>query len=433
MYEARQKKVSEPRTLTSPKNKSMYQIRNYPIQFYKGKEKYDTEQGQRMLKYQGEDVKGEDVKGEDVNGNSETSSTKVPIGILYEVIAHEPKAYATINKFQDKLNSMSNKSIIGLSIVANDSLSMPNIQHNSKNSLIHVENVRWGFQTDGNYDINNKGEIPYYSLRRRAAINRGAVDIYNKLSEKCDIVWRRMGDDDLTFHNPEDKNDIQMNELNKVEKDNASIVTFGYNLTSDEDINSRVKNLKNLDDKGKKLTSELIKLILTKLYELEAKFREEIVNCSRKKSGNIDYYPIEPTTYYSFDGDASNIWKEHAEGSGKKQIKEGEALKKKVQLGKQHIFVSNVDAMENTSAKKRNEELIEYFFNKINTRNYIVDKVDKQELLNIICNLQQSYFNPTNEVYSWNQEQQIKFRSCVNEYLSTEKFFSFIEGAFTLI
>lgn len=373
-----------------------------------------------MLKYQGEDV----------NGNSGTSSIRVSTGILYEVIAYKSKADATINKFQDKLNSMSNNNIIGLSIVANDSTSMPNIQHNSKNSLIHVENVNWGLQPNGQYDENNKGEIPYYSLRRRAAINRGAVDIYNKLSEKCDIVWRRMGDDDLTFHNPEDKNDIQMNELNKVKKDNTSIVTFGYNLTSNEDINSRVENLTDLDENGKKMTNELIVLILTKIYELEAKFREKVVDLSKKKSGNIDYYPIEPTTYYSFDGDVSNIWEQYAKGSGKKQIKEGEALKKKVLLGKQHIFVSNVDAMENTSAGKRNEELIEYFFNKINTRNYIVDK---QELLNIICNLQQSYFNPTNGVYSWDQERQEKFRIYVNKYLYTENFFSFIEGAFILM
>lgn len=420
MYEARQNKVSEPRTLTSLKNKSIHQIRNYPIQFYEGSETYDTEQGARMLRYQGRDV----------NGNSGTSSIKVSTGILYEVIAHKSKADATINKFQNKLNSMSNNNIIGLSIVANDSTSMPDIQHNSENSLIHVENVNWGLQPNGQYDENNKGEIPYYSLRRRAAINRGAVDIYNKLSEKCDIVWRRMGDDDLTFHNPEDKNDIQMNELNKVEKDNTSIVTFGYNLTSDEDINSRVENLTDLDENGKKITKGLIKLILTKIYELEAKFREEIVNLSRRKSGNIDYYPIEPTTYYSFGGNVSNIWNKYAEGSGKKQIKEGETLKKKVQLGKQHIFVSNVDAMEKTSAGKRNEELIEYFFNKINTRNYTVDK---QELLNIICNLQQSYFNPTNAVYSWSQEQQKKFRRCVNKYLSEENLFSFIEGALTLM
>lgn len=420
MYEARQNKISEPRTLISLKNKSIHQIRNYPIQFYEGSEIYDTEQGKRMLKYQGEDV----------NGNSGTSSIRVSTGILYEVIAYKSKADATINKFQDKLNSMSNNNIIGLSIVANDSTSMPNIQHNSKNSLIHVENVNWGLQPNGQYDENNKGEIPYYSLRRRAAINRGAVDIYNKLSEKCDIVWRRMGDDDLTFHNPEDKNDIQMNELNKVKKDNTSIVTFGYNLTSNEDINSRVENLTDLDENGKKMTNELIVLILTKIYELEAKFREKVVDLSKKKSGNIDYYPIEPTTYYSFDGDVSNIWEQYAKGSGKKQIKEGEALKKKVLLGKQHIFVSNVDAMENTSAGKRNEELIEYFFNKINTRNYIVDK---QELLNIICNLQQSYFNPTNGVYSWDQERQEKFRIYVNKYLYTENFFSFIEGAFILM
>lgn len=411
MYEARQKKVSEPRTLTSPKNKSMYQIRNYPIQFYKGKEKYDTEQGQRMLEYQGEDVKG----------NSETSSTKVPTGILYEVIAHKPKAYATINKFQDKLNSMSNKSIIGLSIVANDSSSMPNIQHNSKNSLIHVENVRWGFQTNGKYDKNNIGETPYYSLRRRAAINEGAVYIYNKLSEKCNIVWRRMGDDDLTFHNPEDENDIQMNELKKEEIYNTSMVTFGYNLTSDEFINNLIKRTPNLNSNQKKSAIGLIKLTITKLYEIEAEFRDEIV---KKSNGHVDYYPIEPTTYYNIASEVSTVWKSSNEINETQQIKEGKTLKRNVLRGRKHVFVSKAEAMENTSAGTRNNELILYFFNIINKKHSIEDN----KLLHIICNLKQSYFNPKNEEYHFNQDKQEKFTTHVNKFLLDKGYFEYIRN-----
>ena len=143
------------------------------------------------------------------------------IAILYETIATRDKASQSIERFISVKNEYPD-SPIGLSIVVNGPYVNQDKVKDTINQLkLNVDN-NYGISVE--YDVwqyseesNIRAQIPFYSLRRRAAINPGAETLYNELKNVKTVVWRKMGDDDMTFHSPSDSYNTQMNKLNSKE------------------------------------------------------------------------------------------------------------------------------------------------------------------------------------------------------------------------
>ncbi|MGK3963616.1 DUF4157 domain-containing protein [Sorangium sp. So ce1667] len=90
-------------------------------------------------------------------------------------------------------------------------------------------------------EANPRGAVPFTTLRKEAAASPGATEIQERLKENHEVVWRKLGDDDMRFVNPNDMEDASMAMLAKVEDfglSEAHFVTFGYNLTSQDVLES---------------------------------------------------------------------------------------------------------------------------------------------------------------------------------------------------
>lgn len=302
------------------------------------------------------------------------------IAILYETIATKEKASQSIERFISVKNEYPD-SPIGLSIVVNDSyVNLDNVEDIINQLKLNVDN-NYGISVE--YDVwqclkesNNRAQIPFYSLRRRAAINPGAETLYNKLKSIKTVVWRKMGDDDMTFHSPSDSYNTQMNKLNSEEYKYKSMVTFGYNLADS------VNDILDIIHKdGMPYTQSIdyairINKILTYLYIKEMELRHK-----------IKYrYTIEPTTYYKLDTPNQKL---HAITNTNKQIREGETFENQL-IGKNSEHVFDYSIQEKTNSGGRNKEIIEL----LSTALQNSEIPDFSKCKKLITNLDQSVFNP---------------------------------------
>lgn len=326
------------------------------------------------------------------------TTNKYPISIVYETIGEKNDAEKCIDNYR-KMHFDYPNSPVGLSIVINEKIGERNEVDRKMESLlintenvpnINIEYVLWEYDTEKAL----VGQIPYYSLRRRAVVNDGAQNLYDKMSRLSDVVWRKMGDSDMKFHSPFNTNDIQ---IIKLQSDNhyryKDRVTFGYILNDGMEyiINLIIKSKmyhkeSNCLDYGPAIYyAKIISDIIDYIYKKEMELRE-----------NINYkYPIEPTTYYKLDKNKFNKLPIDEE----KQIREGETFMNKIfgQTEKNQIFDGRIT--ERTSAGKRNDVLIEYLINKLLTKQALYTK----DLYRLITNLNQSVFNPQTKITHNNQ------------------------------
>lgn len=317
---------------------------------------------------------------------------KDEIAIMYETIATIDDAANCIERFQEKQSDIPN-SLMGLSIIVNAPLDIiAKEQENNKATRVRTildELARIPLTPNVNieYDVwekvsteDTRKQVPYYSLRRRAAINSGAKKLFTELDKKANKVWRKMGDSDMPFHSPHDKNDEQIQKLSEEDYKYKEMITFGYNLSD-----STQYILDRLAPYTLPYTliidhAKSIHHIIDMIYKKEMELRKYI-NFS---------YTIEPTTYYSMNNDEIAKLKLKP-SSDTKQIREGETFEKQLMEGvqkSQHIF--NYDIQEKTGSGGRNDHLIQFLNTKIQS-NQIPDFT---ELKSEIEALNQSVFNP---------------------------------------
>ena len=306
---------------------------------------------------------------------------------------------------------------VGLSIVINDKVKEGSNDANICNVInslqintnevpnINVEYDLWEYDTNNN---NLRAQVPFYSLRRRAAVNKGAQKLYDEMltQSKERVVWRKMGDSDMVFHSPLDTNDRQ---ISKLQFDNnykfKSIVTFGYILNDGvQYIIDLIKSNPNFKGSyGSAIYyAETISDIINYIYKKEMELRKI-----------VDHrYPIEPTTYYKLNTDElKKLLKDK-----NKQIKEGETFKEQIIVREyEHIFDDSI--LETTGAGKRNDDLIAYIINQL----CINQALDKTILHKLITNLDQSIFNTnTKKLRDGNEANRLRTINDVITYITNK-------------
>jgi hypothetical protein len=168
-----------------------------------------------------------------------------------------------------------------------------------------------------------QSSVPYTTLRALAASNDGALEIGSALEQNHPHVWHKMGDDDMPVFNPnpvqavpEGKTKEQVDQervaqfydedfkpgdeltaLQSIEATKASnattVVTFGYNLTTDFLPKSNVQ------------ISPAIATALRALYRIEMEVRDQI------RDLRAPIYPSEPTSFYRTvkGNNAADVWR----------------------------------------------------------------------------------------------------------------------------
>lgn len=421
--------------------KMPYNYNGSVVQLYKTPETYQANGTTCLMQCEGSDTP---FNGLPVEG------PKNELAILYEIIVYDKDAKNVIQNFRDKFNSEPCRNDVALSLVVNHKVGDKNLKgtltpvERTNNPLINVERVIWGMKSEKEGDSAEshkaREEIPYYSLRRRAAINPGAKRLDAILRINSDNVWRRMCDSDVSFRDP--RSDNQIDALKRLADDYClKMVTFGYILqTPSEDYNEAFKKVswlekipiekqEDIKDKVKEKVNKFIDMI----YQYEAELREVLYSSSLDRvSGEhrIDYYPCEPSTYYKFEDwevkskAESKYWKEYSE----KQIAEGRTFKGNFIKGKKHDFVSEADTLERTGAGKRHEEFIQVFlhddnieFDEDNKQKQIKFVIQQTSLFEQIRKLKQSYFNP--KTHHFREEQIPDFENAVDKFLEYKKLY----------
>lgn len=332
-------------------------------QFAINQENYEIDNQPRILFY-------DDTSGHYQSPQADTTIEKKEdrIAIMHETIATRADAEKCITRFQEK-QADSPGSPIGLSIIVNAPVDITTQSKDKKSIATNVLNELSITPLPPNvnieYDVwekdsekNTRSQVPYYSLRRRAAVNSGAQALFTDLGKKVDKVWRKMGDSDMPFHSPRDSDDKQIKELSG-EQMYKTMLTFGYNLSdSTQDI------LDKTADSKRPFTLEIdhakdIFLIIDMIYQKEMELRKL-----------IDYrYTIEPTTYYTMSNE--EISKLIPNTPNHKQMREGETFENHLMKGKsegQHIF--NYDIQEKTASGGRNDNLISLLKTKIQSNQF---------------------------------------------------------------
>ncbi len=399
------------------------------LQLYRGNEVYASESGSNLLYYEGKDAPDGGVPNEGVYSNT-------GISILYEVIAQKNDVPALVDNFRKTFNVTDPKRQrldVALSVVSNQctpSLPFRPSPETTKNPLVHIEEVAWGYKNPSNSKSIPSIHPPYYNLRRRASINKMATSFADILSRNSHSLWHRMADSDIRFDksNEEEQEEgtaieNQMSELANISANpnGTKMVTFGYILTTpdiDYDTALNKNNVyshmsKNNKERVLKAVKTAIDPFVDYLYEKEAEFRQHLQTVADL---NIQPYPSEPSTYYQTENSADNIavWKSCSAHSSP-QISEGMGLYKSLILehGGIHQFLPTPLALQKTSAGKRHTELIQTLL-----KDYVIDSTNKQihlqfkatELFCCIKKLNQSYFNPdTHGLTTTTEEKQRKY------------------------
>lgn len=219
---------------------------------------------------------------------------------------------------------------------------------------INVVKVLW---QDGRGDPANeaiRGEVPFAELRRHAAADAGSRALYAALATQATTTWRRMGDDDMPFSNPND-DQLEVNQqLAKREGDDlGSLVSFSYDLTSASN-------------------DPRIQALCSKVYKHEAATVTEV-----RETLGLKTYAIEPTTFYRGPGNedvgavAWNRYEAHADPNYK-QIKEGASFAKALRGERviPHEYVE-LDVPMPTSAGGRLDRFVAMLLRYMNSPNAV--------------------------------------------------------------
>lgn len=423
--------------------KMPYNYNSSVVQLYSVPDRYKSANGYRYMQCEGSDTDFDDLPIEE---------QKNDLAILYEIIVYDKDAYKVIQSFENKFTPGTRRTDVALSLVVNHKVGDENINRNTlipaeieNDPLINVERAIWGMRNDSEADIAgchpDEEEIPYYSLRRRAAINHGSQQLEVLLRRNSDNVWRRMCDSDASFHDPRNPEDKQMDTMKIAaleEHPEFKMVTFGYILETPSDDydnffnNSGVQWLAQIPPEKKEEIKSKIKQKLNNfidlIYQYEAEFRKDL-----KKNGlflspghflphDFDYYPCEPSTYYRFDMnyDKSQYWIQYP--NQHQQIAEGRTFKENYinDADKKHVFVSKADTLERTGAGRRHREFIYEFLKDKNIRSNLTSKqikfsITREDLFDQIKKLSQSYFNPKTHGIDPDHSQ---FNKRVNKFLN---------------
>lgn len=377
-------------------------------------------------------------------------------GILYEVICRDTEADAVVRNFESVFAHGTVQHNAGLSIVANKKYSdTPFAVHgrSQNNPMIHIEGVTWGHIPSTN-GISHS--VPFFELRRRAASNPGARKIFDYIDTRSSKVWRRTGDNDITFRNPAPQaHDPQITALEAATAGHPGIrmVTAAYNLKSPDQsyLNAfghfapdwmppapgraysqaqRIANATNntLRQNIQHGIRAKIERILDCIYTKEAILRKFLVSDSRSEralisagvtvTGTFTYYPAEPTTYYQADADSYD----EMVHTQVQQIKEGQTMKEKLGIEEEaHAFLEGLP--EPTGAGQRNDSLISALLNSViqtavasgplaavGTYQFTITP---EAFLTEVTGLDQSYFNP--DTLPISHDSFAAYRSFVNE------------------
>lgn len=247
-------------------------------------------------------------------------------------------------------------------------------------SPINVVAVLW---EDGRADPKTegiRGEVPFAELRRAAATDPNSRALYTYLKSQAATVWRKMGDEDMPFPDPNAAGEVST-ALAKAEADTKKLghmVTFNYRLTAST------------------ATGEA-KKIIDAIYKYEGRVIAEI-----RKEYSIPSYAIEPTTYYmsspDLDRDPGEDWARyegHAD-SKNKQIKEGASFAKAFHVGSyrhsEHHYVPMNDPMPTDHGGRLNE-LIPILRTALDTSQPFVRATFETELRRVLPAIDQSIWD----------------------------------------
>ena len=421
-----------------------YKYNGSVIQRYKESEGYQAG-AYRYMRCEGSDRPFVDLPVEKNQNN---------LAILYEVIVYDKDAHQVKKRFEDKFNSEPCRNDVALSLVVNHKVGDQGISRDSliladktNRPLINVERVIWGMINEREPDNTNRSneseQIPYYSLRRRAAINPGATQLETLLRKNSANLWRRMCDSDISFHDPMDSNDQQMNVMREKAQEKyfaTKMVTFGYILETppgdyDNFFNSGRTWLTRIPSSKREMVKKMVIQKLNKfidlIYQYEAEFRQELNQNGLEISPgyflphHFDYYPCEPSTYYRFNEYdlKSDYWTSHSE----QQIAEGRTFKKNyIKQNGTHDFVYQFDTLERTGAGKRHKDFIQEFLKdshincKLNLQQ-IHFTIPQEDLFVQIQKLEQSYFNPS--THGIKQDNLAAFNNRVCRFLNEKQLY----------
>ena len=273
--------------------------------------------------------------------------------VLHETMVVAPNAGNLVGRFNEETAAYLDT--VGLSVVVNayynSPADLPDLKKRlsdtgaklAKESKSKVNIVKALWQ-DGrpNEDTSIRSEVPFAEMRSIAATDPGSQQLFADLATVAPVVWRKMGDDDMSFPNPNAVTSINKH-LAKSEQDQTHrkhMVTFNYHLT---------------EEKVEPITSNFIK----EMYLHEARVIKHV-----KKTFGVPTYAIEPTTYYrSHDEDLGQAWLNYEENADpkNKQIKEGASFAKSFMDGQSiHKYIAMADPIP-TDAGGRLGDLITIF------------------------------------------------------------------------
>lgn len=219
-----------------------------------------------------------------------------------------------------------------------------------------------------------QASVPYSTLRHLAADNPGVNEIDTELYSNHTSVWRKMGDSDMPILGPNDMNSPEIAKLKQVEDEGFALnkntlVTFGYNLTTDG-------------------TSDIVKKILRAIYRCEMALRDKIAETG------APMYPSEPTTYYRpvAQGSMTDAWDimEGQKVGGSGQQLEGAKLARSMGEKGGLLHVTDHSIAADTSAGARNSGLVTLLEGWWNDGNGDPEQVKADEIADEINKLDQS-------------------------------------------
>ncbi len=324
-------------------------------------------------------------------GAHEAPAHPVPLAlparaILHETMVRQDTGVALARRFRDATAMFPRTA--GLSVALNASYRNANEVAAKQQTLrqtastmvaaapgrISVVKVLW---QDGRANINEsiRGEVPFAELRRHAAADPGSRALYAYLATQANTVWRRMGDDDLPFVNPNADDEVHGQLAKREGDDVGSLVSFSYDLTSES-------------------RDPAVQAMCTKVYKREAAAIAEV----REQFG-IKTYAIEPTTYYRGPANedvgavAWNAYEQHSDPHNK-QIKEGASFAKSLEGARviPHEYVDLLDPMP-TSAGGRLNAFVAILLRYMNANVAVSDRAFMPEIGDALGAIDQSIWD----------------------------------------
>jgi hypothetical protein len=309
--------------------------------------------------------------------NDEDLDEKADRAVLHETMVLANKGEALATRFGSAAIAIGNgANAIGLTVTINS-----NYQKDSeiagkqadltakakameKTANVNVVRVLWQDGRKNPESEKIRSEVPFAELRKNAALDAGSQNLFKNLETQANTVWRKMGDDDMPFDNP-NNNELEINKKLKTfepqkppaeEEDDAAVEPIAEAV--DGPVAAAVQPVDGEDeavpvvetDKGAMVSFSYnlvpenatadVREICTELYKREASTIDSV-----KKEFGIPVYAIEPTTYYRGPAgeDGGKEWENYDEhvDSHNQQIKEGasfaKALHKKHTVKREYV------------------------------------------------------------------------------------------------